>query len=191
MKFLSKFWQKKETPVLDPQPYLFDTDVTCYKVSSPNYIKSDPEKPLFVFPSRDTDKPMWELKDGAEIAKILKEPIWQIGFAIALTGGAVYRGYSDKDLDLLFYPLEAPYNDYVSVINYCLKAFEVEDFFVIQHKQKKSQKIVAVLKLKDDRRIDLLFPTITGEQRRDSFKTIWRDYKEEPFRAAMLDIIST
>jgi len=152
-------------------------------------IKSEPQLPPIPLPQTNPVVPvtapessgdkMWTLDEGLVIVRELKERIWQLGFAIALTGGVLYRGHSNKDLDILFYPLssiEYPY--YAFVINELDLYFKPEKFFIIDHKEQKSLKLIAVFQLKNGKRIDFFFPTISLKNRNDQFPSVYRNYPD-------------
>lgn len=52
----------------------------------------------------DDVPPMWTLEQGLELARKLEPLAIECGFHIAVGGGVMLRGSSNKDLDLFFYP---------------------------------------------------------------------------------------
>lgn len=48
---------------------------------------------------------MWTLEDALNVITMLQEEVRQFGYHIALGGGVLNNGTSDKDLDLYFLPL--------------------------------------------------------------------------------------
>lgn len=48
--------------------------------------------------------PLWLLEDGIQLARKCEPIAISCGYHVALGGGTLLRGWSDKDLDLFFYP---------------------------------------------------------------------------------------
>lgn len=48
---------------------------------------------------------LWTIEEGVELIRSLRQRAHDAGFALALTGGVLMRGASDKDLDVIAYPL--------------------------------------------------------------------------------------
>ncbi len=134
---------------------------------------------------------MWTLEEGIEVVNTIREKVFTTGFATALTGGVLYRGHSQKDLDLLFYPLDHTPHDYRFTVQMILHLIETEDFFVIDHKEYKENRVTIVLKLKNGKRIDLFFPSVKLFQRVDNWKTVYRSYREDnPMRQIVSEILA-
>lgn len=49
-------------------------------------------------------KKLWELDEALALVRSLQEELLPVGWAVGLTGSVLFKGYSDKDLDLIFYP---------------------------------------------------------------------------------------
>lgn len=49
--------------------------------------------------------PMWTLDTGLRVVRALQQPIRQFGYHLAIGGGVVNKGESQKDLDLYFLPM--------------------------------------------------------------------------------------
>jgi hypothetical protein len=47
---------------------------------------------------------MWTLEEGIKTTQWLEERLSKIGFHCALTGGVLFKGKSEKDLDVVVYP---------------------------------------------------------------------------------------
>lgn len=56
---------------------------------------------------RPTGLPVWTLDDGVEFIRTIRIPFLQAGYGVGLGGSLVYRGSSNKDLDLLVFPLRS------------------------------------------------------------------------------------
>lgn len=48
---------------------------------------------------------MWKLEAGLRIVRALQQPIRAYGYHLAIGGGVVNKGESEKDLDLYFLPM--------------------------------------------------------------------------------------
>lgn len=59
---------------------------------------------------------MWSLEKFLIFAKDLREFIVPLGFDIALTGSVLTKGVSDKDVDIVIYPLKKISSDYTRLI---------------------------------------------------------------------------
>lgn len=46
----------------------------------------------------------WNLQEAQALVAKIWEPLAQAGFHVGLTGSVLYKGSSDKDLDLIVYP---------------------------------------------------------------------------------------
>jgi hypothetical protein len=51
---------------------------------------------------------MWELKDGLDLVRAIQSRTREFGYHVALGGGVLNRGGSDKDIDLYFHPMCNP-----------------------------------------------------------------------------------
>lgn len=51
-----------------------------------------------------TPAPMWTLDDALDLARQLEDHVAPAGYHVALAGGVLLRGWSEHDLDLVFYP---------------------------------------------------------------------------------------
>ncbi len=58
----------------------------------------------------------WPLAEAMSFAKSLHEFVFPLGFGIALTGSVLTKGFSEKDLDLIVYPLKKISSDYESLL---------------------------------------------------------------------------
>lgn len=50
--------------------------------------------------------PMWNLDDSLSLVRALQSTVKQFGYHVALGGGVLNKGTSDKDVDLYFLPLD-------------------------------------------------------------------------------------
>lgn len=94
---------------------------------------------------------MWTLVTAVNLVNQLKEKVEAQGFSIGLTGGCIFRGYSNKDADLCLYPMmdDADYNNVLVVIKDELKP---ASFVAVDHG---NAKLVYSLKLQSGKRVDL------------------------------------
>lgn len=46
--------------------------------------------------------PMWTLDEAAKLAQSIEPAIRKLGYHTCLGGGVLHKGYSEKDLDLIF-----------------------------------------------------------------------------------------
>lgn len=53
-------------------------------------------------------KPLWTIDEAISFCRALRTIAEPIGFSVGLTGGCLYRGHSNKDIDVIFYPLKKP-----------------------------------------------------------------------------------
>ena len=109
---------------------------------------------------------MWTLVEGVTLIGELKEAVESKGFSIALTGGVLFRGWSAKDIDLVFYPLgTAPKADYCEVLEVIRGKLGFSSAVAVNH----PNDVKLVISVKDDRkkRIDLFFPSERFARRRD------------------------
>lgn len=54
----------------------------------------------------------WTLAQGVEFCRSLQTFLRPLGFGVALTGGVLLKGDSDKDLDLIVYPFKKQTTNY-------------------------------------------------------------------------------
>lgn len=66
------------------------------------------------------DKLLWDLEAGQQLAAELESVVRPLNYHTLLGGGVLHKGYSDKDLDLWFMPL----NGYPSQSRVVLQALE-------------------------------------------------------------------
>ncbi len=55
---------------------------------------------------------VWSFEEAVLFAKSLHEFVNPLGFGIALTGSVLTKGFSEKDLDLVVFPLKKISSDY-------------------------------------------------------------------------------
>lgn len=48
---------------------------------------------------------MWEINAGINMVRVLQEPVRAYNYHIAIGGGVINKGFSEKDLDLYFLPM--------------------------------------------------------------------------------------
>jgi hypothetical protein len=58
----------------------------------------------------------WSFEEAKEFYLSLHQFIFPLGFDLALAGGVLFRGESDKDLDVIIYPLKKISADYDNLI---------------------------------------------------------------------------
>ena len=58
----------------------------------------------------------WSLAEAMSFAKSLHEFVFPLGFGIALTGSVLTKGFSEKDIDLVVYPLKKISSDYKGLL---------------------------------------------------------------------------
>lgn len=105
---------------------------------------------------------MWSLAQALELHNALLPVARSAGFCVALTGGVLREGSSHHDVDVIFYPLQAPVGD-VSVLKDALRGFGMvqradREAVTARWRSRGSldEKWVEVWDL-DDRRIDVFF----------------------------------
>jgi hypothetical protein len=59
---------------------------------------------------------LWSLEDFLVFAKDLREFIVPLGFDIALTGSVLTKGVSEKDVDIIIYPLKKISSNYTELL---------------------------------------------------------------------------
>lgn len=55
-------------------------------------------------PDPITQAPAWKLEDGVRLIRALEPYMRQIGAHVGVTGGVLFKGSSQKDLDVIVYP---------------------------------------------------------------------------------------
>jgi hypothetical protein len=99
----------------------------------------------------------WTLEEAVSFVNSLHEFLFPLGFGIALTGSVLTKGYSEKDIDLIVYPLKKISADY-NVLLESLPKFGL-NFVRLPNKNLGYQddgKNVQVWEF-DDKRVDLFF----------------------------------
>lgn len=48
---------------------------------------------------------MWDIDSGLTVVRLLQQDIRKFGYHVAVGGGVVNKGFSNKDLDLYFLPM--------------------------------------------------------------------------------------
>lgn len=59
---------------------------------------------------------LWTLVEAITFTNSLNEYISALGYGIAITGSVLTKGYSEKDLDLVIFPLKKVSSDYTQLI---------------------------------------------------------------------------
>lgn len=54
--------------------------------------------------TKQAARPMWELEKAVEVVRWLEARLSAHGYHCALTGGVIFKGSSEKDLDIIIYP---------------------------------------------------------------------------------------
>lgn len=65
---------------------------------------------------------MWTLQQAIDLHNALLPLVRSVGFCVALTGGVLREGSSQHDVDVIFYPLQAPAGD-VAALQEVLRGF--------------------------------------------------------------------
>ena len=89
------------------------------------------------------DTHLWSMEQAIDLVKKLDPAIRLVGFTVGITGGVIIKGYSDKDLDLIIYPM--------NVTEYSTSA--VKKVFIEQFKWKLKFPTHILLKSWEDRKI--------------------------------------
>jgi hypothetical protein len=55
--------------------------------------------------------PLWQLSEAVEVLREVESIITPYGFHCGLTGSVLYKGESNKDLDIILYPHANSYTD--------------------------------------------------------------------------------
>lgn len=119
---------------------------------------------------------MWTLPKAVELINKLNPELLKLGFYLGLTGSVLFKGESNKDLDLILYPYKFNNVDYqkaLVLIKTLTKAYNV---YAVEHELNDS-KIVFVMKGKDFR-IDIFILHRNHINRNDKIHTITADYAE-------------
>lgn len=58
----------------------------------------------------------WQLEEAIEFCKSLTEFLQPLGFGVAMTGGVLVKGSSEKDLDLIIYPFKKKSANYLKLL---------------------------------------------------------------------------
>lgn len=69
---------------------------------------------------------MWTLSEGLEVVRGIQQPIRAYGYHVAIGGGVVNKGQSDKDLDLYFLPMNGASTPPADAL--ALRAYLVTEF---------------------------------------------------------------
>lgn len=67
----------------------------------------------------------WTLEEALQLHNQLVPIAKTIGFGVGLTGGILRNGRSDHDIDVIFYPLQAPAGDFAELKG-ALKVFGMQ-----------------------------------------------------------------
>lgn len=46
---------------------------------------------------------LWEIEDGLQLSKLIERAVVPLRAHVALAGSVLYRGWSDKDIDIIIY----------------------------------------------------------------------------------------
>lgn len=58
----------------------------------------------------------WSLVQAMSFTKSLHDFVFPLGYGIALTGSVLMEGFSEKDLDLVIYPMKKISSDYKGLL---------------------------------------------------------------------------
>ena len=58
----------------------------------------------------------WSLDEAMAFTNALRKYIFPLGFDVALTGSVLAKGYSEKDLDVIVYPLKKISSNYTELL---------------------------------------------------------------------------
>jgi len=106
---------------------------------------------------------MWALFEALRHCNQLNAKLIPTQHSIALAGGVLNVGKSDKDLDLVLYPHNDITADYVPALQMIREHFDAE--MRIFNFEMENHKLVFELKTSDGRRIDVFIPNKTRAQR--------------------------
>ena len=59
--------------------------------------------------------PLWTLKEACTFCSQLHDFLAPLGYDVGLAGGILFRGESDKDIDVIIYPLKRVSADFASM----------------------------------------------------------------------------
>jgi hypothetical protein len=62
----------------------------------------------------------WTLDEGLQLLRTLRPAVLRVGFTVALGGSLAYKGFSEKDADIIIFPMSADKIDFealYSVLN--------------------------------------------------------------------------
>lgn len=62
--------------------------------------------------------PMWTLEESLDVVRSLQPVVKPLGYHVVIGGGVVNKGYSEKDLDLYFLPLDDNTRDGKAVVKH-------------------------------------------------------------------------
>lgn len=60
---------------------------------------------------------MWSLEEAISFANALHEFLYPLGFDVALTGSILLKGVSEKDIDIIVYPLKKISSNYQEMLD--------------------------------------------------------------------------
>lgn len=69
--------------------------------------------------------PLWTLEQACNVCARLQKHLASFGYGVGLTGGVLFHGESDKDIDLIIFPLKRTSADFTSMYQ-SLSAFGLE-----------------------------------------------------------------
>lgn len=98
-------------------------------------------------------KPLWTLEQGIELARRLEKIALEHNAHVALGGGTLHRGHSNKDLDIFVYPRKTTLKFNWSNI---LAAFGASQAAQRPHEYQGDRKIVFQTEI-DGKRVDIFF----------------------------------
>lgn len=108
--------------------------------------------------------PMWTLVEALDLVKRLNHA--NLHWNVALGGGVLNKGFSYKDLDLVFYPHESG-NEPLDKLHTTFGHFNwtrvktsAEMLAHWKSKGSKDRKFVEVWKTAEDKRVDVIIPSI-------------------------------
>lgn len=110
----------------------------------------------------------WDLMEGVELVRKLNIISLPLGFAMALTGGVLFKGYSKKDLDIVGYPLKSVTTPYEPLVNSIAAIIGCKHVYIATKDRKSDEKCVFVMRQKDGRRVELFLPFVTIGKRTES-----------------------
>ncbi len=110
----------------------------------------------------------WELIEAIQLVRRINEATLSCDYAVGLTGSVLFKGYSNKDLDLILYPLHNVNTEYERAINVIMVKSSHFRLYVPQ--RDKDEKLVFMLMGIDGRRIDVIIPSISFRIRNDYLK---------------------